>query len=220
MGRSARVQSIDALNQLAAAIRVFAEEASAALADLGMDLHRAIQWVQYDQKEYWSEELRRAEAAVAEAKLHLERRRMFRMPGEQPSCRAEEKALEAARRRLEQARQKLEAVKRWSRLLDHHATEFRSALAPLTQWLQADVPQATALLKQMSLALESYVSLAPQAIGDASSSIDDSVERVAGCGWEGQGVQPARPGPTESPDNSQPHTQPPGHDTQPARPDC
>jgi hypothetical protein len=160
MNRPARVRSIDALDHLAAAIHAFAAEASVALDDLRMDLHRAIQWIQYDQKEYWTQELRRAEQAVTEAKLSLERRRMFRIGDQQPSCREQEKALEAAKRRVVAARQKLEAVKRWARLLEHQSMECRSALAPLAQWIQADVPRAITLLKRMSGALESYVGLA------------------------------------------------------------
>jgi len=179
MSRSARVQSIDALDHLAVAVRMFAEEASVALADLGMDLHRAVQWIQHEQKDYWSEELRRAQAAVAEAKLNLERRRMFRVGEERPSCRAEEKALEAAKRRLDLAREKLEAVKRWTRLLEHEAMECRSAVAPLTHWLQADVPRATSALKRMSLALETYVGLGAEGSGFGVQGSESGVEGAA-----------------------------------------
>lgn len=157
MSRSAKVQSIDVPEHLAMAIRAFAQEASVALDDLRMDLHRAMQWVQYDQKEYWNQELRRSEEAVAEAKLNLERKRMFRFGDQEPSCHEEKKALEAAKRRVQRAREKLEAVKRWSRLLERESHECRSGIAHLADWLQADVPRALAMLKRLSLALESYV---------------------------------------------------------------
>jgi len=159
MNGSARVRSIDALEHMAAALRVFAEEASVALDDLRMDLHRVIQWIEYDQKDYWTQELHRAQQRVTEARLNLERARMFRFGSSEPSCYEEKKALEAAQRRLEVVREKLEAVKRWGRLMEHEATECRSAVAPLAHWVQTDVPRAVALLRRLSGALESYVGL-------------------------------------------------------------
>ncbi len=170
MSRSAKVQSIDALEHLGHAVRAFAQEASVALDDLRMDLHRAMQWVQYDQKEYWSQESRRAQEAVAEAKLNLERKRMFRFGDQEPSCHEEKKALEAAKRRVQRAREKLEAVKRWSRLLERESHECRSGIAPLADWLQADAPRALAMLKRLSVALESYVDLELSAKGAATGS--------------------------------------------------
>jgi len=159
MDRFANVRSIDALEKLAAALRSFAEEATVALEELGMDVHRAIQWVQYEQKEYWSAQLLRAQEAVQEAKLCLERKRMFRVGDTKPSCHEEQLALDAAKRRLELTRQKLEAVRRWTRLLGHESMECKSGVAPLAHWLQTDVPRALAVLKRMQAALESYVGL-------------------------------------------------------------
>lgn len=159
MSRSAQVRSLDALHRMAAAVRVFAEDSSVALDDLRMDLHRILQWIEYDQKDYWTQELRRAEQALTEARLNLERARMFRFGDSQPSCYVEKKALEAAQRRIEAARRKLEAVKRWGRLMEHEATECRSAVAPLAHWVQTDAPRAVALLRRLSGALESYVGL-------------------------------------------------------------
>ena len=159
MNHSAQVRSIDALEHMAAALRVFAEEASVALDDLRMDLHRVIQWIEYDQKDYWTQELRRAQQMVTEARLNLERARMFRFGDNEPSCHAEKKALEAAQRRVEAVRRKLETVKRWGRLLEHEATECRGAVAPLAHWVQTDVPRAVALLHRLSGALESYVGM-------------------------------------------------------------
>lgn len=166
MNRAANVQSIDVMDQMAMAVRAFAQEASVALDDVRMGLHRALQWVQFDQKEFWVQESRRAQEAVAEARLNLERKRMFRFGDQEPSCHEEKKALEAAKRRADRAREKLEAVQRWSRLLDRESHECRAGIAPLADWIQTDVPRALAMLKQLSLALEHYVDLAPPA-GDA-----------------------------------------------------
>jgi hypothetical protein len=190
MNRPARVRSIDVLDLFASAIGTFGSEANVALDQLRMDLQRAIQWIQYDQKEHWVHELRLAEQAVTDAKLELERRRMFHMDGQRPSCREQEKALEAAKRRVAAARLKLEAVKRWSRLLEHEAMECRSGVAALAQWLQTDVPRAVTSLRRMSGALESYVGQASSqdasAEPAASSGPESEAEAVAG----GEAIQP------------------------------
>lgn len=159
MGRSARVQSIDALGTLAAAVRSFGEEASVALAELEAEVNRAIQWVRYELKEYWTRQIRVAQGEVAEARLNLERKQMLQDPDERRSFWEEKKALEAAQRRLRVGQEKLEAVRRWTRLLEREFMEYKGNVAPLGAWLQADLARGLALLKRLSGALESYVSL-------------------------------------------------------------
>ena len=116
MSRSARVQSIDALGVFAGALRSFGDEASVAMAELEAEVNRAIQWVRYDLKEYWTRQIRLAQTEVAEARLNLERKQMFQDPDERRSFWEEKKALEAAQRRLRVGQEKLEAVRRWTRL--------------------------------------------------------------------------------------------------------
>ncbi len=196
MSRSAKVHSIDALDHLAQAVRSFAQEAMVALDDVRMDIHRAIQWVEHDQKDYWSQESRKAQDAVTEARIALERKQMRLFGDEQPSCYEEKKALEAAKRRGERARQKTEAVKRWSRLLENESHDCRSGIASLADWLQTDVPRALATLKRLSLALESYVDLESSAAaeGAAASPGDAGEEAKPGATpSESSGATPAEP---------------------------
>jgi len=157
MSRSARVRSIDALQVFGAALRSFGEEASTALADLEMEVYRAVQWIRHDQKEYWTQQIRRAQEEVAEARINLERRRMFQVGDRRPSCQEEKAALEAAKRRLRIAQQKREAVRRWAQLLEREWMDYRGSVAPLAAWLETDLPKGLALLKRLSHALDSYV---------------------------------------------------------------
>jgi hypothetical protein len=187
---AAKVRSIDALQQLAAALVAFADEANTALEDLGMDLHRAVQWIQCDQKEYWTQEMRRAEQQATEARINLERRRMFRIGDQTPACDEEKKALEMARRRLERARKKLEIVHRWGRVLAQEAMECRGEAAPLASWLQTDLPRAVDLLRRMETALDSYVGSA--AVDGSQSAVGSGEQQAAGDGQPAvDGEQPA-----------------------------
>jgi hypothetical protein len=122
-------------------------------------VNRAIQRVRYELKEHWTRQIRLAESEVAEARLNLERKQMLQDPDERRSFWEEKKALEAAQRRLRVGREKLEAVRRWARLLEREFMEYKGSVAPLSGWLQADLPRGLAVLKRLSGALESYVSL-------------------------------------------------------------
>jgi hypothetical protein len=178
MSRSARVQSIDALGIFAGALRSFGEEASVALADLEAEVSRAIQWVRYELKEYWTRQIRLAQTEVAEARLNLERKQMFQDPDERRSFWEEKKALEAAQRRLRVGQEKLDAVRRWTRLLDREFMDYKGNVAPLAGWLQADWARGLALLKRLSGTLESYVSLesAGEAVGTTEQLRDAPAE--------------------------------------------
>jgi hypothetical protein len=172
MSRPAKVQSIDSLPVFAVSVRKFGEEASVALAELEAEVNRAIQWLRYDQKEYWSQRIRQSENEVAEARLNLERKQMLQDPDERRSFWEEKKALEAAIRRLRISREKLEAVRRWSHLLDREFMEYKGSVAPVAGWLATDLPRGLSLLKRLSGALESYVDLEPPA--EAAESLPDA----------------------------------------------
>jgi hypothetical protein len=211
MNHPAWVRSIDAVEQMRAALKTFAEEVAVALADLGLNLNRAQQWLQYDRKEYWTLECRRAEQQVTEARINLERRRMFRIGDHEPSCDEEKKALEMARRRLEHARQKLEAVRRWSRLLERESTECRSQVASLAQWIETDAPRALALLSRLTGALESYVGLEmlerSQVLERSPSSPGEAVSNLSfPLGGEGPGGSGPEAGDVTGDENTAPHS--------------
>lgn len=172
MTRTAKVRSIDALLHQAASLQTLGEEVATSLDDLGMQLQRAVQWIQYERKDYWTQEYRRSQEAVAEARINLERRKLFRVGDQEPACREEKKALEMAKRRVEVARSKIEAVKRWGRLLEHEAMDCRTSTAPLLQWAQADVPRGLAVLRRMSTALESYVDQRGPAMAGAEAEAE------------------------------------------------
>jgi hypothetical protein len=191
MSRSARVQSIDALGFFAGALRSFGDEASVALAELEAEVNRAIQWVRYDLKEYWTRQIRLAQTEVAEARLNLERKQMFQDPDERRSFWEERKALEAAQRRLRVGQEKLEAVRRWTRLLDREFMDYKGNVAPLAGWLQADLARGLALLKRLSGTLESYVSL--ESAGEAVETTEHLPDAPA---------EPGEPQPAEDGDSS------------------
>jgi hypothetical protein len=166
MPGSAKLQSIDAVAAVSTALRCFEEEAVATLGDLDLEIGRILRWIDHDRKDYWKDQLRRGYEKLSEARINLERRRVLATSDLGPSCHEEQKALEAAKRRVRLAEEKIETVRRWSHVIDRELIEFRAALNQLAGWLEADLPQAQALLKRMIQALTRYVALqaSPQAV--------------------------------------------------------
>jgi len=160
VARSANITSIDTVETLAAALRRFQIDAANILDDLGIQVHRAVQWIQHDRKEYWAREVRRNSERVAEAKVNLQRAMTARrMDNYQPACREEKKELEKMRHRLRVAEEKVEAVKRWSRAVDQAVLKYKSGAAQLAHWLETDAPKALAVLGRMTVALEAYLAV-------------------------------------------------------------
>lgn len=155
----AKVTSIDAVDEMAVALRRFGEEAANALADLDLELKRALDWLQHDRKDYWDAEVRRNYDRVAEARNNLQRRMICRPTDDRPAATEEKKTLELAKRRLDVSQQKVQAVRHWSMAVQHELQEYVGAINLFTTWLQGDLPKALASLKRMSLALEAYVNL-------------------------------------------------------------
>ena len=108
----------------------------------------------HERKEYWAEQVRRAEVAVAEARLNLERKQMLQEPGERRSFWEERRRSEAANRRLALSREKIEVVRRWTHLLEREVMEYKGGVASLAGWLQSDLHRGLALLRQWIAALE------------------------------------------------------------------
>ncbi len=162
----ARVTDVAAIADFRAALAGFSGEVLRALADLEIETHRAVEWFAHNRPQYWEAELRRAQDAVARAKVDLANSRTFKSIGDfTPSCDQEKKILEAAKRRLEHAQRKLQAVKLWSRAVQQAVEKFRGPIQQLMMVLDGDIPRAMALLERMSVALENYAATsAPAAL--------------------------------------------------------
>ena len=85
MARSAKLTSVDAVQQFAAALVLFDEEASGALTSLDLSVHRIHEWIHHDRPSYWKHEVRRRREKLAEARVDLERCMAYRSTDERPS---------------------------------------------------------------------------------------------------------------------------------------
>ena len=170
MARAAKVISIEAIQAFSFSLDNFREEAAVALEGVTVQLRRAVDWVQHQQKDYWSAQLRRAEDQHNEARINLYRARTVRRIGDvQPSCIDEQRAVDRARRRVVLCQQKREAVRHWTRAIDRALNDYVACVSQLNGWLDADAPKALASLQQIVATLENYVAV------PGSSDIQDLV---------------------------------------------
>ncbi len=159
MGR-ARLTRIDAVQEMAAAVDAFRNEAIAALENLDMEVRRALEWIHHDRHDHWNHQVRRGWERITEARVQLQQAMTARRIGEHdPACIDEKKALARAKQRLETAQEKVEAVRHCARAIDHAVDEYRGARTPLTSWLESEGPKALAALHRMMDNLEEYLAL-------------------------------------------------------------
>lgn len=162
MNTTARVESIDALRDLRAAVLKFVEQVRVALDEAGSQARRAQTWVQRDQAVYWQAQIRRRQDEMNRARLALLAKQAQKAPdGGGPSCVEERKALELARRRLEQANQKAAAVRQWIPRLEREVHGYMAVTSGLGRMVDLEGPRVAAQLDGMIDALERYLALSP-----------------------------------------------------------
>jgi hypothetical protein len=160
MSSGARVTSLDAVREMAAALASFRAEAAAALDELETEVRRAQEWIHQDRKQYWDGEARRGMERVTEARIQLQQAMTAkRVADHEPACLDEKKALARAKARWELAESKREVVRHWQRAIDHAVDEYRGARVPLSGWLEADAPRALAAIERLAQSLEAYVAV-------------------------------------------------------------
>ena len=138
----ARLTRIDAVQEMAAAVDAFRNEATAAVEGLDMEIRRALEWIHHDRHDHWNHEVRRGWERITAARVQLQQAMTARRIGEHdPACIDEKKALARAKRRLEIAQEKVEAVRHCARAIDHAVDEYRGARTPLCQLAGIGGPQ-------------------------------------------------------------------------------
>lgn len=154
---AANVQSLEAIREFRGALQRFGEQATDSLDSIHAQVHRVIDWLQHERPAYWRQQVRRGHDQLAEARTGLQQCRMRTVGGHRPACLEEKQAVVRAKTRLEQAREKLKIVRRWQRVVEEEASEFRGRCGSLDSLLQRDLPKMNGLLDRMLLSLEAYV---------------------------------------------------------------
>jgi|SRR6516164_6626475 hypothetical protein len=159
MSNGARVLSIDALVELRDSLQRFGEKAGRALEGARNEVRRSIDGLEQRQQ-FWQQETRRREEAVARAKSELATRQWGHRGGGGPGTTDQEIALARARRRLEEAEEKVKACRRWLHQLPLDVSDFEGPANALTNFLDHEMKRAIVLLQNKVDSLEAYARLA------------------------------------------------------------
>lgn len=156
MNRNAKVTSVDAIRDFQQRLRRYQEVVEEICESLGVETHRACDWIEHDRTKYWPNQWRKAENAVVAARNDLELAKLAAMQNENKSCIDEKKAVDRAVDRQSLCEDKMRLVKHWRSVMRHQAEEFRGKLARLRHYCDVDIPRALAAIDRILRALDKY----------------------------------------------------------------
>ena len=157
---TARVQSVDALKHFRIAMWKFAEAANVALGDAESEIQRTLMWLQGEQQQFWTTQIRKRHEKVNQCKDAVRQKKLYKdSAGKPQSAVDEEKALAIAQRRLAEAEQKLINTKRHAGRLLKELHLSKGATQRFATAVSSDIPSAVATLDRMVQWLEQYLSL-------------------------------------------------------------
>ncbi len=159
MGQQANVTSIEAIKAFRPALIGFDEAVDDAVTTLGLEVRRAVEWLEHDRAVYWPKELRRREEKLSQAKSNLHICLASRIGDHEPACFDQKKDLRKAEELVQIARRKVEAVKQWCRIIQHEVEEFEGKICQLPSYMETDFKRTVAVLDKIIHELEQYANL-------------------------------------------------------------
>lgn len=166
MSATARVKSIDAIQEWKSSLKRFVDETWQLLRSAERKIQRTEGWLQ-ERSNHWHHEVERCQEEVRQARRDLQECR----DDENNACSAEAEALSEAKRHLRHSETELENVRRWKAQVAEMATAYRVQAERLSRLLDIEMPRADAFLGHTISDLHMYitgVSLAEQ-VGLAES---------------------------------------------------
>lgn len=157
MHSSADVRSIAALEDLRAALARYQAAVEGGLAELELEIRRAVDWVEHDALHDWKREQERRARKVERATAELASARIAAYDERAPAITDHRVALKRAQQRLEEADEKIKCVRRWTRKVHEEVDDFRGPLQQFSELLAGAAPAALSELERMIAALQAYV---------------------------------------------------------------
>lgn len=157
MADQAKITSIDALESFRASLIVFLNKAHRSVDDASDAVRRMRIWLQHDQMIHWKGEIHRREKKLDQAKQEL---MSARISGDHDTAvLVRQQAVKKAKMAVSEAEEKLRNVKMWSQNFDSTVTPAVKKLESLREFLDNDLPKATAYLANTQKILEEYAGI-------------------------------------------------------------
>jgi hypothetical protein len=164
MAIRSNVTSVDAIDSFRASLIVYISKARATLEEVSSDVGRTRTWVQYHQRVFWEEEVKKRKQRLEEAQEILLSSKMSKM--RQVSA-SEQMAVAKAKRALEEADGKLRVIKKWDREIEGLTDPLIRQMEKVHGVLADDMVKAVAHLTQTLETLHAYLGAIAPGITEA-----------------------------------------------------
>jgi hypothetical protein len=158
MADRANVTSVDAIESFRANLIAYLGKTRPVLEEACDEVFRTRQWLQYDRRVHWENQLKRRRKILEEAEQTLFGARIGNL---REATSAEMAAVTRAKRALTEAEEKLRLVKRWTSEFDHRVQPLVKELEGLRTMMANDMPKAAAHLAQIIRTLDAYAGVKP-----------------------------------------------------------
>src|SRR5213593_254717 len=113
--QQAQVTSVDAIEAFRSSLIVFLSKARPTLEEISSDVLRTRSWLENDQRDHWTRELKRRLRELEQAQAELFSARLSRL--QQPTA-AQHMAAQRAQHAVREAEEKQRVLKKWQRELE------------------------------------------------------------------------------------------------------
>jgi hypothetical protein len=155
MSETVNVRSIDAIEELRAALIQLREETQEAVTAARLAAQTEREWL-LERQQHWQRRVTSLAEELLEAEAALARCRGSRRAAGSDGCRAIADWTERARRALWEAEGELRTVRHWRSVVDERSTSFERRARVLTRELTQRVPFAATELTRLSELLDGY----------------------------------------------------------------
>ncbi len=158
MPQSAKVTSIEALDNFKASLIVYLEKSAGLLDEIGEDVVRTRVWLQTDRQMHWRNQVRQRSRELAAAEQELLTARLSGMP---EAVKARRMTVDKAKLALQQAVDGLNRVKRWIRQYETQVESHAKVVNQLRHARTYDRIKAVGFLERAAATLADYAGLSP-----------------------------------------------------------
>jgi hypothetical protein len=157
MPGQAQITSVEAIEAFRAQLVVYLAQMRPVLDEVSNEAMRTRAWLEDDRKRYWTQELKKRNRKLEEAKQELFTATLSKM-GEATSL--HQMAVQRASRAVREVEDKLVVIRKWERELENRTSPLVKQMEQLHGFLTVDMAKAVAYLEQVLAALAAYQDIA------------------------------------------------------------
>jgi len=179
MPDSAKVTSLEAIDEFRARLIVYRDKAARVLDEVSDEVTRARVWLEAERPVFWQGQIRRFTRELEQAQQELF---SAQLSGLRDASYAQQANVQKARRAIAGAEEKLKQVKQWQRQFDQRVESPARQVEKLRHLLGHDLGLAVAWLNEMTKTLSAYAELSPTGTATAKAPPPSADESAAAPG--------------------------------------